>query len=164
MRAGMICAELFLKYTKISTIGNSQFQQQKCGKVIRVKKVHLFCLFDFSFTVITFFFLVGFKNKMFEPSCLSVFLLDIDECQDGSHMCRYSQICQNTVGGYGCACPRGYRSQGVGLPCLGRTFLLPDWWNPSLKGSHIDSNMNLITPSRHRWMLANAKSLCAPVP
>ncbi|XP_032434339.1 hemicentin-1 [Xiphophorus hellerii] len=44
--------------------------------------------------------------------------VDIDECQDGSHMCRYSQICQNTVGGYGCACPRGYRSQGVGLPCL----------------------------------------------
>uniref|UniRef100_A0A3B3VLR1 Hemicentin 2 n=1 Tax=Poecilia latipinna TaxID=48699 RepID=A0A3B3VLR1_9TELE len=42
----------------------------------------------------------------------------IDECQDGSHMCRYSQICQNTVGGYGCVCPRGYRSQGVGLPCL----------------------------------------------
>ncbi|XP_061624718.1 hemicentin-1 isoform X2 [Phyllopteryx taeniolatus] len=44
--------------------------------------------------------------------------VDIDECQDGSHMCRYSQICQNTVGGYGCLCPRGYRSQGVGLPCL----------------------------------------------
>ncbi|XP_061842088.1 hemicentin-1 [Nerophis lumbriciformis] len=44
--------------------------------------------------------------------------VDIDECQDGSHMCRYSQICQNTFGGYGCICPRGYRSQGVGLPCL----------------------------------------------
>ncbi|CAL8343147.1 unnamed protein product [Lota lota] len=44
--------------------------------------------------------------------------VDVDECQDGSHMCRYSQICQNTVGGYGCLCPRGYRSQGVGLPCL----------------------------------------------
>uniref|UniRef100_A0A3Q2Y4I9 Hemicentin 2 n=1 Tax=Hippocampus comes TaxID=109280 RepID=A0A3Q2Y4I9_HIPCM len=42
----------------------------------------------------------------------------IDECQDGSHMCRYSQICQNTIGGYGCLCPRGYRSQGIGLPCL----------------------------------------------
>ncbi|XP_019908484.3 hemicentin-1 isoform X2 [Esox lucius] len=44
--------------------------------------------------------------------------VDIDECQDGSHMCRYSQICQNTIGGYSCLCPRGYRSQGVGRPCL----------------------------------------------
>ncbi|XP_051950032.1 hemicentin-1 [Xyrauchen texanus] len=44
--------------------------------------------------------------------------VDIDECQDGSHMCRYSQICQNTIGGYGCVCPRGYRSQGMGRPCL----------------------------------------------
>lgn len=37
-------------------------------------------------------------------------------------MCRYTQICQNTIGGYGCTCPRGYRSQGVGLPCLGMTY------------------------------------------
>uniref|UniRef100_A0A8C7CSJ9 Hemicentin-2 n=1 Tax=Oncorhynchus kisutch TaxID=8019 RepID=A0A8C7CSJ9_ONCKI len=44
--------------------------------------------------------------------------VDVDECQDGSHMCRYSQMCQNTIGGYGCVCPRGYRSQGVGRPCL----------------------------------------------
>uniref|UniRef100_A0A8C1LEB7 Hemicentin 2 n=1 Tax=Cyprinus carpio TaxID=7962 RepID=A0A8C1LEB7_CYPCA len=44
--------------------------------------------------------------------------VDIDECQDGSHMCRYSQICQNTIGGFECICPRGYRSQGVGRPCI----------------------------------------------
>lgn len=50
---------------------------------------------------------------------LPAYFPDIDECHDGSHMCRYTQICQNTVGGYGCVCPRGYRTQGVGLPCLG---------------------------------------------
>ncbi|KAM4662543.1 hemicentin-2 [Discoglossus pictus] len=43
---------------------------------------------------------------------------DIDECRDGSHMCRYNQLCENTVGGYRCTCPRGYRSQGAGRPCL----------------------------------------------
>ncbi|XP_073456587.1 hemicentin-2 [Aquarana catesbeiana] len=43
---------------------------------------------------------------------------DIDECRDGSHMCRYNQLCENTVGGYRCTCPRGYRTQGVGRPCL----------------------------------------------
>ncbi|CAJ0944218.1 unnamed protein product [Ranitomeya imitator] len=43
---------------------------------------------------------------------------DVDECRDGSHMCRYNQLCENTVGGYRCTCPRGYRTQGIGRPCL----------------------------------------------
>ncbi|XP_049335709.1 hemicentin-1 isoform X1 [Astyanax mexicanus] len=44
--------------------------------------------------------------------------IDIDECRDGTHLCRYNQICENTRGSYHCTCPRGYRSQGVGQPCL----------------------------------------------
>lgn len=55
--------------------------------------------------------------------CLpTLWFTDVDECQDGSHLCRYSQMCQNTIGGYGCVCPRGYQSQGVGRPCLGKTL------------------------------------------
>uniref|UniRef100_A0A673IBQ3 Hemicentin-1 n=1 Tax=Sinocyclocheilus rhinocerous TaxID=307959 RepID=A0A673IBQ3_9TELE len=44
--------------------------------------------------------------------------IDIDECHDGTHQCRHNQICENTRGSYHCTCPRGYRSQGVGRPCL----------------------------------------------
>ncbi|XP_062857960.1 hemicentin-1 [Trichomycterus rosablanca] len=44
--------------------------------------------------------------------------VDIDECRDGTHQCRYNQICENTRGSYHCTCPRGFRSQGVGLPCI----------------------------------------------
>ncbi|XP_073667498.1 hemicentin-1 isoform X2 [Paramisgurnus dabryanus] len=44
--------------------------------------------------------------------------IDIDECHEGTHLCRYNQICENTRGSYHCTCPRGYRSQGVGRPCL----------------------------------------------
>uniref|UniRef100_A0A8C9DLV3 Hemicentin-1 n=1 Tax=Prolemur simus TaxID=1328070 RepID=A0A8C9DLV3_PROSS len=44
--------------------------------------------------------------------------IDIDECKDGTHQCRYNQICENTRGSYRCVCPRGYRFQGVGRPCM----------------------------------------------
>ncbi|KAB1258939.1 Hemicentin-1 [Camelus dromedarius] len=44
--------------------------------------------------------------------------IDIDECKDGTHQCRYNQICENTRGSYRCVCPRGYRSQAVGRPCM----------------------------------------------
>ncbi|XP_067391212.1 hemicentin-1 isoform X2 [Emydura macquarii macquarii] len=44
--------------------------------------------------------------------------IDIDECRDGTHQCRYNQICENTRGSYRCVCPRGYRSQGAGRPCV----------------------------------------------
>ncbi|KAM6047554.1 LOW QUALITY PROTEIN: hemicentin-2 [Theristicus caerulescens] len=47
-----------------------------------------------------------------------LYCLDIDECAEGSHTCRYNQLCQNAAGTYRCTCPLGYRSLGVGWPCL----------------------------------------------
>lgn len=44
---------------------------------------------------------------------------DVDECLEQSDECHYHQICANTPGGHRCGCPRGYRTQGPGLPCLG---------------------------------------------
>nr|XP_010300774.1 PREDICTED: hemicentin-2 [Balearica regulorum gibbericeps] len=47
-----------------------------------------------------------------------LYCIDVDECAEGSHACRYNQLCQNTAGTYRCACPPGYRSLGAGWPCL----------------------------------------------
>ncbi|KAM6372038.1 LOW QUALITY PROTEIN: hemicentin-2 [Pluvialis apricaria] len=47
-----------------------------------------------------------------------LYCIDIDECAEGSHACRYNQLCHNAVGTYRCACPPGYRSLGAGWPCL----------------------------------------------
>ncbi|XP_023961842.2 hemicentin-2 isoform X1 [Chrysemys picta bellii] len=54
----------------------------------------------------------------FRPAVDGVGCEDLDECAEGSHACRYNQICENTVGGHRCTCPRGYRTQGTGRPCL----------------------------------------------
>ena len=34
-------------------------------------------------------------------------IADIDECEENTHNC--SQVCQNTIPGFKCACKRGYR-------------------------------------------------------
>ncbi|KAJ7414143.1 hemicentin-2 [Willisornis vidua] len=47
-----------------------------------------------------------------------LYCIDVDECTEGSHICRYNQLCQNTAGTYRCTCPPGYRTLGVGWPCL----------------------------------------------
>uniref|UniRef100_A0A8C3XUU2 Hemicentin-2 n=3 Tax=Chelydra serpentina TaxID=8475 RepID=A0A8C3XUU2_CHESE len=54
----------------------------------------------------------------FRPAVDGVGCDDLDECAEGGHACRYNQICENTVGGHRCTCPRGYRTQGTGRPCL----------------------------------------------
>lgn len=43
---------------------------------------------------------------------------DLDECAEGTHACRYNQVCESTLSGHRCMCPRGYRTQGTGRPCL----------------------------------------------
>uniref|UniRef100_M3YMQ2 Hemicentin 2 n=1 Tax=Mustela putorius furo TaxID=9669 RepID=M3YMQ2_MUSPF len=43
---------------------------------------------------------------------------DVDECLEESDECHFNQICENTPGGHHCSCPRGYRTQSPGLPCL----------------------------------------------
>ncbi|XP_026716212.1 hemicentin-2 [Athene cunicularia] len=55
----------------------------------------------------------GFLLGPGQPYCI-----DIDECAEGSHACRYNQLCQNVAGTYRCDCPPGYHSLGAGWPCL----------------------------------------------
>ncbi|KAL8608110.1 hypothetical protein ACOMHN_016565 [Nucella lapillus] len=43
---------------------------------------------------------------------------DVDECASNTHRCNYNQRCVNTDGGYRCQCPKGYRSRGIGEPCV----------------------------------------------
>ncbi|XP_062361457.1 hemicentin-2 [Cinclus cinclus] len=54
----------------------------------------------------------------FIPDSGQLYCIDVDECTEGSHVCRYNQICQNTAGSYRCSCPPGYRTLGTGWPCL----------------------------------------------
>ena len=49
-------------------------------------------------------------------------LLDINECTVGTASC--TQICQNTVGSYTCNCRSGYRLDGNGYTCNGKSFTI----------------------------------------
>ncbi|XP_071310090.1 hemicentin-2 isoform X1 [Agelaius tricolor] len=54
----------------------------------------------------------------FTPDPGQLYCVDVDECTEGSHGCRYNQVCQNIAGSYSCSCPPGYRTLGTGWPCL----------------------------------------------
>lgn len=49
--------------------------------------------------------------------CLS---LDIDECRRGLSQCK--QDCNNSPGGYSCACRLGYSLDRDGITCNGKIF------------------------------------------
>jgi hypothetical protein len=65
----------------------------------------------------------GFANQEDGLSCA-----DVDECADGSAMCREgdnSVMCVNTLGGYDCRCPKGYAGDGKTEACY---CDLSGWW------------------------------------
>lgn len=43
---------------------------------------------------------------------LSHLLLDIDECQSGTHNCDVNAECTNSQGSFTCTCKEGYRANG----------------------------------------------------
>ena len=53
--------------------------------------------------------------------CISLMLLDIDECSNGSHYCDVNANCTNTNGSHSCTCKEGYT--GKGESCQGKIRL-----------------------------------------
>ena len=60
-------------------------------------------------------FLTDFSFFMFP-------LLDINECDVGTHMCHTHASCSNTAGSFDCFCNQGY--VGDGLTCQGNVLFL----------------------------------------
>ena len=46
--------------------------------------------------------------------------VDVDECTEGGHQCQGNAQCQNTLGGYNCACTTGYRLAADQRTCQGK--------------------------------------------
>ena len=46
-------------------------------------------------------------------------LPDIDECSEGIYNCE--QNCHNSIGSYACSCNSGYRLDGNGVTCSGKS-------------------------------------------
>ena len=54
--------------------------------------------------------------------CISLMLLDIDECNNGSHDCDVNANCTNTNGSHSCTCKEGYT--GKGESCQGKNQII----------------------------------------
>ena len=59
-----------------------------------------------------------YRNKLSNIHCsYNIILLDINECDEGSHNCEHN--CTNTVGSFECFCNSGYRLDGNRRNCSG---------------------------------------------
>ncbi|XP_048587507.1 hemicentin-1 isoform X2 [Nematostella vectensis] len=54
---------------------------------------------------------LGFKRTL-EGACV-----DVNECVEGGHDCKFTHFCMNTHGSFYCTCPRGFKSKTPGGPC-----------------------------------------------
>ena len=53
--------------------------------------------------------------------CLLYFLIDIDECDEGTSGCTHN--CMNIIGSYICSCDLGYRLESDRQTCYGKLIL-----------------------------------------
>lgn len=82
---------------------------------------------------------------------VNLFLLDIDECRDGSHKCdKQTTYCSDKQGSYECSCKRGYRQHDA-FSCVGKLFTL-----------HFMPPFHQISSLLHKIIAQNAKSLFIP--
>ena len=55
-----------------------------------------------------------------------IFLIDIDECREGTDGC--GQVCSNTFGSYICGCNNGYRLAADLHGCNGISYADENYW------------------------------------
>ena len=54
--------------------------------------------------------------------------VDIDECNNGNHVCDVNARCTNTNGSYNCTCKEGFIGDGRSCSGILNTVLLSDIW------------------------------------
>jgi len=62
-----------------------------------------------------------------------ILILDVDECNKGSHKCHLNAICNNTSGGYNYSCKEGYSGDGYNCTGMFLDGILINYHSPKAK-------------------------------